>query len=43
MNKELIGGILAGIFIVGGMGLTLIVGIVGFVKVWRESKNSDNE
>ena len=43
MNKELIGDILAGIFILGGMGLTLIVGIVGFVKVWRESKNTNNE
>ena len=36
--------VLAGIFIVGGFGLMVLIGIVGIVKVIRESKGiKDNE
>ena len=36
---ETIKDVLAGIFIIGGMGIVCIVGIIGFVKVWRETRN----
>ena len=38
---DVIKEVLAGIFIVGGFGLMILIGIV---KVWRESKRiTDNE
>jgi hypothetical protein len=40
----LIRDILAGVFILGGMGLVILMGIVGVLKTIRESKNiNENE
>ena len=42
--RMLIRDILAGVFILGGMGLVILMGIVGVLKTIRESKNiNENE
>lgn len=41
MYKGLITDILAGLFIVGGMGILLLIGIVGIMKGIREGREDN--